>query len=131
MTARNERFIALHMMYDRIAPEDPTRAPVMISRLLLSMKPAAAAAHPEYEFSIDTTTGMSPPPIAATRCSPSSSAITVISSSGQMLGAAMNQAEQGGADHQRAEVQPVPARQGQRRRLDLRGQLQVGDDRSR
>ena len=64
----------------------------MISRLLLSMNPAAAAAHPEYELSIDTTTGMSPPPIAATRCSPSSSAITVMMSSGQMLGAARYQA---------------------------------------
>ena len=59
----------------------------MISRLLLSMKPAAAAAHPEYELSIETTTGMSPPPIAATRCRPSSSAMTVMIASGQMLGA--------------------------------------------
>ena len=74
----------------------------MISRLLLSMKPAAAAAQPEYEFSIDTTTGMSPPPIAATRCSPSTSAITVMTNSGQMLGAARNHAEQRGADDQRA-----------------------------
>ena len=94
------------------------------------MNPAAAAAHPEYEFSIDTTTGMSPPPIAATRCSPSSSAITVMISSGQMLGAARYQASSAGADDQRAEVQPVPAGQGQRRRLHLRRQLQVRDDRA-
>jgi hypothetical protein len=30
-----------------MAPLDPTSAPVMISRSLFSMKPAAAAAHPE------------------------------------------------------------------------------------
>src|SRR6478672_388204 len=88
----NDRFIALHMMYDRIAPEEPTSAPVMISRLLLNMNPAAAAAHPEYEFSIDTTTGMSPPPIAATRCRPRTRAITVMISNGQILGAARYQA---------------------------------------
>ena len=55
------------------------------------MKPAAAAAQPEYELSIDTTTGMSPPPIAATRCRPSSSASTVMITSGIRLGAATNQ----------------------------------------
>ena len=47
MTLMIERFIALHMMYERIAPLDPTNAPVMIKRSLVSMKPAAAAAHPE------------------------------------------------------------------------------------
>ncbi len=62
-----------------------------MSRLLPSMKPAAAAAHPEYELSIDTTTGMSPPPIAATRCRPSSRASTVMIASGQIDGAATNQ----------------------------------------
>ncbi len=62
-----------------------------MSRLLLSMKPAAAAAHPEYELSIDTTTGMSPPPIAATRCQPSASETTVMIASGTRDGLAMNQ----------------------------------------
>ena len=37
----------LHMMYDRMAPDDPTRAPVIISRLLDSVKPMPQAAHPE------------------------------------------------------------------------------------
>src|SRR6478609_4284837 len=64
----------------------------MMSRLLLSMNPAAAAAHPEYELSIDTTTGMSPPPIAATRCNPRARAITVMMITGQMLGAVRYQA---------------------------------------
>ncbi len=47
ITLINERFIALHMMYERIAPEEPTRAPVTINRSFASMKPAAAAAQPE------------------------------------------------------------------------------------
>src|SRR4051812_19472266 len=75
-----------------MAPEDPTRAPVMINRLLLNMNPAAAAAQPEYELSIETTTGMSPPPIAATRCNPRTRAITVMMINGQILGAARYQA---------------------------------------
>ena len=54
-----------------MAPEEPTSDPVMMSRSLLSMKPAAAAAQPEYELSIETTTGMSPPPMAATMWKPS------------------------------------------------------------
>ena len=41
------RFVAVHMMYDRIAPLDPTSAPVRIRRSLDSMKPVAAAAQPE------------------------------------------------------------------------------------
>ncbi len=47
-----------------------------------SMKPDAAAAHPEYELSIEMTTGMSAPPMAATRWKPSQSASTVMITSG-------------------------------------------------
>src|SRR5450756_1921246 len=93
------------MMYERSAPEAPTSEPVMISSVFDSMKPAAAAAHPEYEFSIDTTTGMSPPPMAATRCQPT---------------------EADGHGHQ---VEEVAGRQGQRSGLDLRRELEVGHDR--
>jgi hypothetical protein len=50
-------------MYDRIAPEDPTKAPVIINALFSKVKPIPAAAQPEYEFNIDITTGMSAPPI--------------------------------------------------------------------
>ena len=46
-TFQIERFIARHMIVDRMAPLDPTSAPVTMSRSLPSMKPAAAAAHPE------------------------------------------------------------------------------------
>ncbi|MOA49836.1 hypothetical protein D3C78_1727710 [compost metagenome] len=47
MTLKKERFIALHMMYDRIAPEEPTREPATISIELFSEKPIPAAAQPE------------------------------------------------------------------------------------
>src|SRR6476620_7756044 len=70
MTEMNERFIPLHMMYDRIAPEEPTSAPVMISAELPSVKPMPAAAHPEYELSIEITTGMSAPPIGTMNSTP-------------------------------------------------------------
>ncbi|CFV96206.1 Uncharacterised protein [Bordetella pertussis] len=46
-TLKNERFIALHMMYERIAPEEPTSEPAMISMGLFSENPMPAAAHPE------------------------------------------------------------------------------------
>ena len=55
------------------------------------MKPAAAAAHPEYELSIEMTTGMSPPPMDATRCQPSAREITVMISSGTTLPELTNQ----------------------------------------
>ena len=47
ITLKNERFIALHMMYERIAPDEPTSEPAMISIGLLSEKPMPAAAQPE------------------------------------------------------------------------------------
>jgi hypothetical protein len=47
ITEMKLRFIARHMMYDRIAPELPTKAPVIIIALLCSVKPIAAAAQPE------------------------------------------------------------------------------------
>ncbi len=50
-------------MYERIAPEEPTNAPVIISAVFSNVKPIPAAAQPEYEFNIEITTGMSAPPI--------------------------------------------------------------------
>ena len=43
----------------------------MISMLLFSEKPIPAAAHPEYELSIETTTGISAPPIGMMISTPS------------------------------------------------------------
>ena len=47
ITLKNERFIALHMMKLRIAPDEPTSEPAMISIGLFSEKPMPAAAQPE------------------------------------------------------------------------------------
>ena len=47
ITLKNERFIALHMMYERMAPLEPTSEPAMISIGLFSEKPMPAAAQPE------------------------------------------------------------------------------------
>ena len=46
-TFQMERFIARHMIAERMAPDEPTSAPVTMSRSFDSMKPAAAAAQPE------------------------------------------------------------------------------------
>lgn len=50
--------LTLHMMSVRIAPEDPIRAPTMVSNGLSIMKPSAHSAHPEYELSTVITWGM-------------------------------------------------------------------------
>jgi hypothetical protein len=47
MTFGNERFIALHMMYDKMAPELPIKAPTIVIKLLFNMKPSAQRAQPE------------------------------------------------------------------------------------
>jgi hypothetical protein len=51
----------------------------MMSAELPSVKPMPAAAHPEYELSIEITTGMSAPPIGMMMRMPSSSAMPVTS----------------------------------------------------
>ena len=53
----------MHIIYERIAPEEPTKAPVIINALFSNVKPIPAAAQPEYEFNIEITTGISAPPI--------------------------------------------------------------------
>src|ERR1700744_620397 len=83
ITLKNDRFIALHMMYDRIAPDEPTSEPAMISIGLFSEKPMPAAAQPEYEFSIDTTTGMSAPPIGLMISTPGTKAMIAMTINGR------------------------------------------------
>lgn len=39
--------LTTHMMYERMAPEEPIRAPTIVMRLLSSKKPSAQSAHPE------------------------------------------------------------------------------------
>ena len=41
------RFMPLHIMYDRIAPDAPTRAPVIISARFWIVNPIPQAAQPE------------------------------------------------------------------------------------
>ena len=45
-TLVNERFMALHMMIERIRPDEPSRAPAAISRLFFKTKPMATADRP-------------------------------------------------------------------------------------
>lgn len=70
MTLNRFLFMALHIIYERIAPEDPTSAPTMVNNGLLSMNPSAHNAQPEYEFKTVMTTGISAPPIAFVRVTP-------------------------------------------------------------
>ena len=62
-TLTSDRFIALHMIFDRMMPDAPTSDPAMIRTLLFSTNPVAAAARPEYELRSAMATGMSAPPI--------------------------------------------------------------------
>jgi len=66
------------MIYDKIAPDEPTKAPVIINAIFSKVKPIPAAAHPEYEFSIDITTGISAPPIGIINKSPNKKDISII-----------------------------------------------------
>ena len=45
-TLVNERFMALHMMIERIRPDEPSRAPAAISRLFFKTNPMATADRP-------------------------------------------------------------------------------------
>jgi hypothetical protein len=47
MTLASERFMAIHMIYERIAPDAPISEPTVVSSVLLSMKPSAQRAQPE------------------------------------------------------------------------------------
>ena len=59
--------MASHMMMLRIAPDEPTSAPTVVSMGTLSMKPSAQSAQPEYELSSVITSGTSPPPTPEVR----------------------------------------------------------------
>ena len=47
ITLRNYLFIPLHIIYERIAPDEPTNAPVIIKAVFSKVKPIPAAAQPE------------------------------------------------------------------------------------
>ena len=70
--------MARHMICVKISPEAPTSDPAIISTLLSSTKPVAAAASPEHELSKAITTGISAPPIGNTSNKPNSEATPTI-----------------------------------------------------
>lgn len=47
MTLFNDLFIALHIMYERMAPDDPINEPTIVNMGLESMNPYAHKAQPE------------------------------------------------------------------------------------
>ena len=57
--------MAFDMMMERISPDDPSSAPAIMSSLLLSTKPMAAAERPAYPFNKEITVGMSAPPMGS------------------------------------------------------------------
>jgi hypothetical protein len=42
-----DRFMATHIMYERMEPETPISAPIVVSKELSNMKPSATRANPE------------------------------------------------------------------------------------
>ena len=74
----NERFIARHMMIERIRPDDPSSAPAMMSSLFCSTNPIATADSPAYEFNSEMTVGMSAPPIGMISSTPKMSDSTTM-----------------------------------------------------
>eukprot|EP00178_Gracilaria_changii_P015593 TRINITY_DN43690_c0_g1_i1.p2 TRINITY_DN43690_c0_g1~~TRINITY_DN43690_c0_g1_i1.p2 ORF type:complete len:119 (-),score=15.30 TRINITY_DN43690_c0_g1_i1:59-415(-) len=63
ITLDNDLFMALHIMYDKIAPDDPIKDPTIVNNGLFNMNPSAHKAHPEYEFKTVMATGISADPI--------------------------------------------------------------------
>src|SRR6201986_4100516 len=78
MTLVNERFMALHMITERMNPEEPSRAPATTRTLLLSTNPRRAAEMPAYELRREMTVGMSAPPIGVTSNIPNNNATATI-----------------------------------------------------
>ena len=86
-TLVNDRFIARHMITDRIRPDDPSSAPAVMSTLFSSTKPIATADSPAYAFSSEMTVGMSAPPIGMISSTPKTSDSTMMTGkSCQQLG---------------------------------------------
>ena len=72
-TFANDRFMALLIKIERMNPDAPSSAPLMMRMTFPRAKPVAHEASPEYEFSNATTTGMSAPPIGKTSIRPNAS----------------------------------------------------------
>src|SRR5260370_42627390 len=62
ITEMKLRFMPLHMMEDRMAPDEPTSAPVMMRAEFPGEEATPAAAPPAYDVSSETTDGLAAPP---------------------------------------------------------------------
>lgn len=78
ITLNNDLFIALHIMYDKIAPEDPIKEPTIVKRLLFNINPSAHNAHPEYELRTVIATGISADPIEKITFHPKVNEVAVV-----------------------------------------------------
>ena len=74
---KKDLFIPLHIIYDKIAPDEPTKAPVIIKAVFSKVNPIPAAAQPDYEFNIEITTGISAPPIGIINSMPTKKEISI------------------------------------------------------
>mmetsp|Transcript_58660 Transcript_58660/g.107269 ORF Transcript_58660/g.107269 Transcript_58660/m.107269 type:complete len:205 (-) Transcript_58660:1280-1894(-) len=72
--------IPRHMMSLRSVPLEVIKAPLIVSKLLDNMNPAALVARPLKAFSKETTTGISAPPIGRTMFAPKQPQILVFMS---------------------------------------------------
>src|SRR5438445_11690665 len=72
-TLKNDRFIALHMITERMNPDDALIAPATISNRFPRANPIAAHAAPANELSSAITVGISPPPIGMIISTPNNS----------------------------------------------------------
>ena len=107
----NERFIARHMMIDRIRPDEPSSAPAVMSSLFSSTKPIATADSPAYEFSSEMTVGMSAPPIGRISSTPKASDSTMMSANAHGRYGIDRQVDAGAdRDRQQREVDDVLVR---------------------
>src|SRR5271163_2023278 len=59
-TLLKERFMALHMITDKMNPDEAFSAPATMSKRFDNANPMAAQAAPAYEFSSAITVGISP-----------------------------------------------------------------------
>ena len=102
----------------------------MISAVLPSVKPMPAAAQPEYELSIETTTGMSAPPIGMIISTPSASATMVISQNQIGLEVMRKTTISATSTIAKRDMQQVPAGQQDRLAAHASVELGEGDDRA-
>ena len=81
ITLYKDLFIALHIIYDKIAPEDPIKDPTIVNSGFESIKPSAHKAQPEYELSTVIATGISAAPIENITFQPNNELVNEVTSS--------------------------------------------------